>query len=53
MKALRLHGSGDLRLHDEPDPEPGDGDILLRVTAVGCAAPIATGSSTAGSATRS
>jgi L-iditol 2-dehydrogenase len=35
MKALRLHGSGDLRLHDEPDPEPGDGDILLRVTAVG------------------
>ena len=32
---LRLHGTGDLRLHDEPAPTPGDGEILLRVTAVG------------------
>lgn len=35
MKALRLHGIGDLRLHEEPVPVPGDGEVLLRVTAVG------------------
>lgn len=35
MKALRLHGIGDLRLHEEPIPTPGDGEVLLRVTAVG------------------
>ncbi len=35
MKALRLHGRGDLRLHDEPEPEPADGEALVRVTAVG------------------
>ncbi len=35
MKVLRLHGIGDLRLHDEPVPVPGDGEVLLRVTAVG------------------
>jgi L-iditol 2-dehydrogenase len=35
MKALRLHCVGDLRLHDEPRPAPGPGDVLLRVTAVG------------------
>jgi L-iditol 2-dehydrogenase len=35
MKALRLHAPGELRLHDEPDPVPGDGEVLLRVTAVG------------------
>jgi L-iditol 2-dehydrogenase len=35
MKALRLHAAGDLRLHDEPAPEPGDGEVLVRVTAVG------------------
>jgi L-iditol 2-dehydrogenase len=35
VKALRLHGPGDLRLHDEPEPQPGDGEVLLRVTAVG------------------
>lgn len=35
MKALRLHGVGELRLHDEPDPVPADGEVLLRVTAVG------------------
>jgi L-iditol 2-dehydrogenase len=35
MKALRLHGVGDLRLHDEPRPLPADGEALLRVTAVG------------------
>ena len=35
MKSLRLHGPGDLRLHEEPVPVPGVGEILLRVTAVG------------------
>ena len=35
MNALRLHGPGDLRLHDEPAPEPGEGEVLVRVTAVG------------------
>lgn len=35
MKALRLHGLGDLRLHDEPDPVAGSDEYLLRVTAVG------------------
>ena len=35
MKVLRLHGGGDLRLHDEPEPVPGPGEALLRVTAVG------------------
>lgn len=35
MKSLRLHGIGDLRLHEEPVPTPGDGEVLLRVTAVG------------------
>lgn len=35
MKALRLHGTRELRLHDEPEPEPADGEVLVRVTAVG------------------
>ncbi len=35
MKVLRLHGVQDLRLHDEPVPEPGPGESLLRVNAVG------------------
>jgi L-iditol 2-dehydrogenase len=35
MKVLRLYGVGDLRLHDEPEPAPGPGEVLLRVTAVG------------------
>jgi len=35
VRALRLHGAGDLRLHDEPAPEPGDGEVVVRVTAVG------------------
>ncbi len=34
-KVLRLHGARDLRLYDEPRPEPGPGESLLRVTAVG------------------
>ena len=35
MRALRLHGAGRLRLHDEPDPVARDGELLIRVTAVG------------------
>ncbi len=35
MKTLRLHAPGDLRLHDEPLPEPGVGEKLLHVSAVG------------------
>jgi len=35
MKALRLHGVGDLRLADEPAPVPGPAEALVRVTAVG------------------
>jgi L-iditol 2-dehydrogenase len=35
MKALRLHGVGDLRLADEPSPVPGPAEALVRVTAVG------------------
>jgi L-iditol 2-dehydrogenase len=35
MKTIRLHASGDLRLHEEPEPKPAPGDALLRITAVG------------------
>src|SRR5664279_2173828 len=35
MKALRLHGVGDLRLADEPASVPGPAEALVRVTAVG------------------
>ena len=35
MKALRLHHAGDLRLHEEPDPDPQPGEVLVRVGAVG------------------
>lgn len=35
MQAARLHGPRDVRLHDEPMPVPGPGEVLLRVTAVG------------------
>ena len=35
MKALRLHGVGDLRLADEPAAVPGPAEALVRVTAVG------------------
>jgi L-iditol 2-dehydrogenase len=31
VRALRLHGPGDLRLDDVPDPIPGDGEVLLQV----------------------
>ena len=35
MKVARLHGIHDVRLHDEPDPTPGKGEAVLRVTAIG------------------
>ena len=35
MTVARLHGPGDLRLHDEPCPVPAAGEVLLRVTSVG------------------
>jgi L-iditol 2-dehydrogenase len=35
MKALRLHATSDLRLHDEPAPVPDEGERLVRVKAVG------------------
>jgi L-iditol 2-dehydrogenase len=35
MRVARLHGVRDLRISDEPRPVPGDGESLIRVTAVG------------------
>jgi L-iditol 2-dehydrogenase len=35
MDVLRLHGIGDMRLHNESMPQPAAGEVLLRVTAVG------------------
>ena len=35
MEVARIHGACDLRLHDEPVPVPGPGEVLVRVTAVG------------------
>lgn len=31
MRALRLHGPGDLRLEDVPEPTPADGEVLLQI----------------------
>ena len=31
MRALRLHGPGDLRLENVPDPVPEEGEVLLQV----------------------
>jgi len=35
MLVARLHGVSDLRISDEPVPVPGDGQSLVRMTAVG------------------
>ena len=35
MKSVRLHGTGDLQIHEEPVPVAGAGEKLIRVTAVG------------------
>lgn len=31
MKAVVAHGAGDLRVEDLPDPEPGPGEVLVRM----------------------
>ena len=35
MRVARLHGKGDLRVHDEERPKAGPGETLVRVGAVG------------------
>jgi L-iditol 2-dehydrogenase len=35
VNVLRLHAPGELRLHDEPEPDPGPDEVLLHVGAVG------------------
>jgi L-iditol 2-dehydrogenase len=35
MKSVRLHGVGDLQVHEEPAPVAGAGEKLIRVKAVG------------------
>jgi L-iditol 2-dehydrogenase len=35
MKSLRLHGTGDLRIHDEPVPMVDEGEKLVRIKSVG------------------
>jgi L-iditol 2-dehydrogenase len=35
MKAARLHGVRDIRVHDEARPGPGGGEALVRVEAIG------------------
>jgi L-iditol 2-dehydrogenase len=35
VKSLRLHAAGRLQLHEEPDPEPQAGEVLVRVGGVG------------------
>jgi L-iditol 2-dehydrogenase len=35
VRSLRLHGKGDVRLHEEHPPQPREGETLVRVTAVG------------------
>lgn len=38
MKSLRLHGTNDLRIHEEAIPEPSYDEVLIRVKAVGICA---------------
>ena len=35
MRAVRIHGTRDVRLHDEPVPKPGPGEALVRIEAIG------------------
>src|SRR5450759_3095459 len=35
MRVARLHGVGEVRIHDEPIPTPNASDSLVRITAVG------------------
>lgn len=38
MRSLRLHGPRDLRLHDEPIPEPREGEVQIQIKSVGICA---------------
>lgn len=38
MRSLRLHGPRDLRLHDEPIPEPKAGEVQIQIKSVGICA---------------
>lgn len=38
MRVLRLHGPKDLKIHDEPVPMPGVGEVRLKITSVGICA---------------
>lgn len=38
MRVLRLHSPTELKMHDEPVPSPGPGEVLIRVTSVGICA---------------
>jgi L-iditol 2-dehydrogenase len=35
MKSVRLHGTGNLQIHDDPIPVAGDGEKLVRIRSVG------------------
>src|SRR3954447_17778364 len=35
MRVARLHGIGDLRIESLPIPEPGPGEVLVRIEACG------------------
>lgn len=35
MRAVKYHGAGDVRIEDAPVPEPGQGELLVRVATVG------------------
>lgn len=35
MKSVRLHETGDLRIHEEPTPIAGEGEKLIRIRSVG------------------
>jgi (R,R)-butanediol dehydrogenase/meso-butanediol dehydrogenase/diacetyl reductase len=35
MRAIVYHGPGDVRIEDRPDPEPGPGQIVVRVATAG------------------
>ena len=38
MKVVRLHGPGDMRLHEEQKPSPVAGEVLLKVGSIGICA---------------
>src|SRR3989440_12918193 len=35
MRAVTIHDEGELRVQEHPDPEPGAGELLVRVRAAG------------------